>query len=84
MKRQRALSGASSLQCRSVQEILVVFCENDLSALMLTLGVADFSALAPLGVFASLQVANPLKGRLPPPYRFTVLLAHSFHFSFTI
>ena len=24
----------------------------------------------PLGVFASLQVANPLKGRLPPPYRF--------------
>ena len=43
MKRQRALSGASSLQCRSVQEILVVFCENDLSALMLTLGVADFS-----------------------------------------
>jgi len=36
----------------------------------------------PLGVFASPWVANPRKGRLPPPYRFNCLWACSFHFSF--
>ena len=36
----------------------------------------------PLGVFASPWVANPRKGRLPPPYRFNCLWDSSFLSSF--
>ena len=43
MKRQCALSGASSTYMPFKIEIVVAFRENDLSALMLTLGLADFS-----------------------------------------
>ena len=43
MKRQCAHLGAPSLTCRSILKYVVVFRMNDLSALMLTLGVADFS-----------------------------------------
>ena len=42
MKRRRALLGAPSLTCRSDSKV-EVFRGNDLSALMLTLGLADFS-----------------------------------------
>ena len=43
MKRKCAHTGAPPLTCRLTFEIVAVFRMNDLSALMLTLGAADFS-----------------------------------------
>ena len=42
-ERECAHTGASPLTCRSDFEIVLVFRADDLSALMLTLGTADFS-----------------------------------------